>query len=144
MSVLAESRKREPAMCEVCNAPMMIYWLKNDVWREIDPTGKRILCPTCAEAQLGRELTLHDLDIANYKAKGTMHFAPGFMKEYTRAAIVGGFLAASEHLPAGWTVPSDHPHIDHMSIGEKLGRQTADLTDVLPKLVAELDRVFPT
>ena len=130
-------------MCEVCQAPVMIYWLKNDVWKQVDPTGRQVLCPECAESRLGRRLTLHDLDIANYRTKGTMQSDPAFMRAYTSAVIVGGLRAASEPIPSGWPAPTDPPHINHAAIGEKLGHQTPDAKSVLPKLVFDLEQTFP-
>lgn len=128
-------------MCDKCGRKVMIYWLKDDIWKQAFSSFSGFYCPTCFEEMLGRALTLNDVDISNYKK--TMPEDPGFMREYTRALAVGGLVAANLALPANWSFPEDSPHKEHMEIGRKLGTQTPNPREVAVDLVNQVQRHFP-
>jgi hypothetical protein len=67
----------------------------------------------------------------------------GFMREYTRATVIGALKATGTPLPHGWTQPTAQPHLDALRIGEQLAQETADPEAALPALVAEVDQYFP-
>ena len=130
-----------------CNLAML-YWIKDAVWQAAAPAAATRpgghLCIDCAGKESGRPLTLHDLSVANYlRTAPNMPDGQRFMKEYTRATIIGALRAAGMPIPQGWTVPSDRPHVDAVRIGEQLGRQTIDPQAILLTLVLEVDQCFP-
>lgn len=130
-----------------CGAPVVLYWVRDDVWQAAAPAATAVgghLCLNCAANAIGRPLTLHDLEIANYlRTARNMAGVPGFMQQYARATVIGACSAAGVAIPAGWSQPATQPHTDALAIGEQLARQTADPGAVLPALVAEVNRWFP-
>jgi hypothetical protein len=124
----------------------MLYWIKDDLWIRAAPiaaTNKGHLCPNCAGKAIGRPLTLNDLAISNYlRTASNMPDGHRFMREYARATIIGGLKAVGLTIPNGWTEPSESPHVDAMEIGKQLALQTADSQNMLPTLIAEVDRCF--
>lgn len=128
-----------------CGASLILYWIKDDVWRAAAhaataPGGH--LCLNCVTREIGRPLTLRDLDITGYR-KTTKHNSLDFMRQYTQATVIGACRAANTRIPAGWVESTTKPHLDALKIGEQLAQQTKDPDAVLPALVAEVDRCFP-
>ena len=131
--------------CSLCDAPFILYWLKDCVWKNATPmaTGPAgHLCLQCAERVIGRAITLHDLEISNY-LRTAKNMGMGFMRQNVRATIIGACEAVDAQIPEGWTEPTFGPHIDARRIGAQLARQTSDAKAFLPELVAEVHRRFP-
>ena len=100
------------------------------------------LCLNCVAREIGRPLTLLDLEVLVY-LRTTQHNSMDFMRQYTQATVIGACKAAKVPVPAGWLEPSTQPHLDALTIGEQLAEQTSHPEVVIPRLVAEVDRCFP-
>jgi hypothetical protein len=125
---------------------MILYWIKDEVWRAAAPAAKPPwghLCLDCVAKEIGRPLTLQDLDIAVY-LRTTQHNSQDFMRQYTRATVLGACKVASIPRPTGWNEPTTQPHLDALKIGDQLARQTKDPEAASSALVQEVDRHFPS
>jgi hypothetical protein len=131
-----------------CKGPAQMFWIKQPLWdqtrRAADPPEGHgyLLCITCTETRLGRELTLHDLDLGTYRRN--LHGNPvEFVKEYARGTLHGACQEAAANTPAGWQVRTDPPFSDAFYVGAKMARQTADAKEILPQLLLEFQQYFP-
>ena len=141
--MFGEGRARLAMSCTY-GAPIVLYWIRDDVWQVAALAATAIcghLCLNCAANAIGRPLVLHDLEIANYLR--TMAGARDFMRQYARATVIGAFDATGTPIPSEWSQPTAPPHTDAMSIGKQLARQTENSEAVLPVLAAEVNRCFP-
>jgi hypothetical protein len=135
--------------CISCGVPLLLYWLKDEVWTQVrgtgaPPEGGFSLCLGCAEKRLGRRLTLDDLGIGKYQlTAGNMPNRPDFMKEYARATVYGACEESKVPTPAAWQRPADRPHTDALAVGASLARQTLNASSLLPQLILEVNRWFP-
>jgi hypothetical protein len=121
------------------------YWIKDDVWRAAAHAAKAPfyhLCLNCVAREIGRPVTLRDLEISIY-LRTTQHNGMDFMRLYAQATVIGACRGANFPVPAEWIEPSTQPHLDAMKIGEQLAHQTREPAAVLPGLVADVDRCFP-
>ena len=122
--------------CRDCNKPAVLYWVKKDVWPF--PYGQvQELCPDCLEKVIDRKLNLNDLEI-EYYLKSTAHNSKEFIRDYVQATVIGALI------PPGWSLRADRPFSDGSEVGAKLARQAPDVAAaVLPKLIADVNRIFP-
>jgi hypothetical protein len=134
--------------CVDCNNPAQMFWIKQVVWdqtrRAADlPEGHGyILCIACTEKRLGRELTIHDLDLATYKRNLNFNSAD-FVKECARATVHGACQETAVQTPQGWQVRSDMPFSDAFYVGAKLAHQTPGAGQFVPNLILEFQSQFP-
>lgn len=130
-----------------CGVPAVLYWLKDEVWAlagHAAPPSEQggHLCLDCAGKAVGRPLTLHDLEIANYRRTPTPPGDPLLMPLLCQATVLGGYCVYRLPSPDGWPFPSGAAHMNAMKIGEQLARQTQGALEILPVLAAEVDRHF--
>ncbi len=127
----------------VCGLPIMLYWLKDSVWEEVEKNASDgCLCLSCAEKCLGRPLTLNDLGVEEY-SRTAVNMGDTFMREYVQAVLHGAFRSANLPVPLGWEIPTERPHTDSMEIGACLVSHTRNPEEALSQLLAELRRCFP-
>src|SRR3954462_10269740 len=108
-----------------CGASMILYWIKDDVWRAAAHAAKAPwghLCLDCVAREIGRPLTLRYLDISIY-LRTTQHNTLYFMRQYAQATVIGACRPANVTAPAGWVEPTTQPHFDVLKIGEQLAQQ---------------------
>ena len=108
----------------ICGSPIILYWIKDEIWQAAataatGPGGH--LCLDCAAKVIRRPLTLHDLAVSNY-LRTTQHNNLDFMRQYTRATIVGAFNETGTPIPENWTEPTVQPHLDALKIGQQLAQ----------------------
>jgi hypothetical protein len=128
-----------------CGHPLQLFWLKDEVWNSIPgaknaPKGKMTPCVKCAEAMLGRPITLSDVSLSHYKR--TMPEQPDFMREYAKATLYGACAAIRCPPPSDWQPPSEAPHSDAAQIGARLAVQTSNVEVVLDELIREFGVAF--
>jgi hypothetical protein len=138
-----ESAKRFIMFKCVCGTPANLYWLRDEIWRQVEspPGNEGGLCLDCAEQRLGRELTLDDLEVENYQ-RTARNTGKEFMEAYVRATLIGACQAAGLVPPDGWATPVDRPYTDGMAVGARLANQTLDPESQVVNLIHEANRVF--
>lgn len=124
-----------------CHHPPF-YWLHDEVWKDVGG----IRCPPCAEAALGRPLTLRDLSVRKFQETAEGPGGVKFVWIYVRAIVIGAIMGSPLRVPKpmGWPLGVKGTVAEEgLCVGEYLGRQTPDLAELLPTLIAEVNAEFP-
>jgi hypothetical protein len=129
--------------CCVCSENCVLYWLKDDVWKQLQPAATCCgghVCVRCAEEYLKRSLTLDDLSIENYLR--TANNGRGNSRSIIHCVVdtvMGAANQAGVSIPFQWCYMWEQYH----DLGKKLASQTPNAAQVVAGLIEKTMRYFP-
>jgi hypothetical protein len=129
--------------CCICGSDCVLYWLRDDVWARVQPAAQCCgghACVSCAEVQLGRQLTLADLAIEKYRltAKNEPPNAPGVI-HCVVDTVMGAAFETGVMTPTNWCTMWQ-PYVE---LGRKLALQTPAARNVVVELIDRTREHFP-
>jgi hypothetical protein len=133
------------AECCACSQNCLLYWVKDEVWKEIKSAAHCCgghVCVSCAEEVLGRKLTLHDLAVEKYLLTAKNYRGPSQLpvpKHCLVDVMVGAANVAGVDFPIEWC--SMWP--EYYELGKVLASQTAEPEQVVRRLIERTQVCFP-